>query len=415
MVKYLVDGEMRGIVTEEQKTENFREVSAEENLSLRDLPQSASERSSLPFSLNSVSNEDVSSDQTPQAIPEINFSLLTPVVYFYTWDHLGTVRLITNSYFQIVSKHNYEPYGVELPPYNETSNNTHKFTGQERDQSTNYDYMHFRFYASSMGRFLQPDNIIPDITNPQNWNAYTYVKGNPVNFNDPSGHGPNVPSYPAYIPNTHSFGMSWFDQFDSGWLPWARQTAENSWYFGETRSALGYYHNQYLKGLQKKESVTRQTTSSYTPCNLIGEIISYFAKKVASMFSKNPYFSVVSTLLSGADVFTTLFASEVAWSMYEVNETLSWGVLVGVNTEIFSEGAAAWNSVLKAVTGNLDRSLLESEREAIIASSEEIMILKNDLGYSSYERFFEKELIPATKAAINFMEAFEDAWRRRNI
>jgi RHS repeat-associated protein len=22
----------------------------------------------------------------------------------------------------------------------------------------------------------------------QNWNAYSYVKGNPVNYNDPSGH-----------------------------------------------------------------------------------------------------------------------------------------------------------------------------------------------------------------------------------
>jgi len=43
-----------------------------------------------------------------------------------------------------------------------------------------------------MGRFLKPDNLIPDITNPQNWNAYTYVKGNPVNFNDPSGHYGNA-------------------------------------------------------------------------------------------------------------------------------------------------------------------------------------------------------------------------------
>jgi RHS repeat-associated protein len=50
------------------------------------------------------------------------------------------------------------------------------------------DFMHFRYYASTMGRFLKPDNLIPDITNPQNWNAYSYVKGNPVNFNDPTGH-----------------------------------------------------------------------------------------------------------------------------------------------------------------------------------------------------------------------------------
>jgi len=85
------------------------------------------------------------------------------------------------------SKNHFEPFGLELPLINSTDNRI-IYTGQERDTFTNYDYMHFRFYASSMGRFLQPDNIIPDITNPQNWNAYTYVKGNPVNYNDPSGH-----------------------------------------------------------------------------------------------------------------------------------------------------------------------------------------------------------------------------------
>jgi len=48
--------------------------------------------------------------------------------------------------------------------------------------------MHFRFYASSMGRFLKPDNIIGNMANPQSWNLYSYVNGNPVNLNDPTGH-----------------------------------------------------------------------------------------------------------------------------------------------------------------------------------------------------------------------------------
>jgi RHS repeat-associated protein len=50
------------------------------------------------------------------------------------------------------------------------------------------DYMHFRYYASTMGRFLKPDSLIPNPANPQSWNLYSYVNGNPVNFNDPSGH-----------------------------------------------------------------------------------------------------------------------------------------------------------------------------------------------------------------------------------
>ncbi len=42
----------------------------------------------------------------------------------------------------------------------------------------------------TMGRFLKPDSIVPNAFDPQSWNLYTYVKGNPVNYNDPSGHYP---------------------------------------------------------------------------------------------------------------------------------------------------------------------------------------------------------------------------------
>jgi len=39
-----------------------------------------------------------------------------------------------------------------------------------------------------LGRFLQPDTVVPDGTNPQTWNRYSYVKNNPIVFNDPTGH-----------------------------------------------------------------------------------------------------------------------------------------------------------------------------------------------------------------------------------
>ncbi len=39
-----------------------------------------------------------------------------------------------------------------------------------------------------INHFLQPDTLIPDPSNPQAWNRYSYVGNNPVNFNDPSGH-----------------------------------------------------------------------------------------------------------------------------------------------------------------------------------------------------------------------------------
>jgi len=110
-------------------------------------------------------------------------------VYFYVRDHLGNSRLVLDVDGNIQSRFNYEPYGVELTPLGaNTTNEKYKFTGQERDYDTGMDYMHFRYYASSMGRFLKPDNLIGNIANPQSWNLYSYVNGNPVNFNDPTGH-----------------------------------------------------------------------------------------------------------------------------------------------------------------------------------------------------------------------------------
>jgi outer membrane biosynthesis protein TonB len=54
--------------------------------------------------------------------------------------------------------------------------------------------MHYRFYAAGMGRFMKPDSQFGSSHNPQGFNLYNYVQGNPVNFNDPTGHdGPSPP------------------------------------------------------------------------------------------------------------------------------------------------------------------------------------------------------------------------------
>jgi RHS repeat-associated protein len=110
---------------------------------------------------------------------------------YYATDHLGTVRFtktIDETGAVTTTTHDYEPFGVEITPTDECGN-THKFTGHERDLETGNDYMHFRFFSSNMGRFQKPDsNFDNPLSNPQGWNLYSYVKGNPVNFNDPTGH-----------------------------------------------------------------------------------------------------------------------------------------------------------------------------------------------------------------------------------
>ena len=43
-------------------------------------------------------------------------------------------------------------------------------------------------HSPYINHFLQPDTIIPDPSNPQSWNRYSYVLNNPIRFIDPTGH-----------------------------------------------------------------------------------------------------------------------------------------------------------------------------------------------------------------------------------
>ena len=50
-------------------------------------------------------------------------------------------------------------------------------------------------FRSYINRFLSADTIVPDPTNPQSFNRYSYTRNNPVNFTDPTGHIETACSY----------------------------------------------------------------------------------------------------------------------------------------------------------------------------------------------------------------------------
>jgi RHS repeat-associated protein len=66
------------------------------------------------------------------------------------------------------------------------------FTGHKHDNLAGNDlgliYMNARFYIPALHRFASADTIVPDPTNPQQYNRYTYVLNNPLRFSDPTGH-----------------------------------------------------------------------------------------------------------------------------------------------------------------------------------------------------------------------------------
>ena len=62
------------------------------------------------------------------------------------------------------------------------------FTGKERDAESGNDYFGARYYASTMGRFMSADSgVDQDVSDPQSWNLYSYVRNNPVTKTDSDG------------------------------------------------------------------------------------------------------------------------------------------------------------------------------------------------------------------------------------
>jgi len=76
-----------------------------------------------------------------------------------------------------------------------------------------------RFYHPVLARFIQPDTLIPDPSNPQAFNRYSYVANRPVNFNDPSGHDPwwcegdDLCMYDWFNTHTTTGGDSYFAEY----------------------------------------------------------------------------------------------------------------------------------------------------------------------------------------------------------
>jgi RHS repeat-associated protein len=66
---------------------------------------------------------------------------------------------------------------------------TWNFATYWQDSNTGLDYANNRYYSNGSGRFMTPDPATSSASpqDPQSWNRYAYVIGDPVNRNDPSG------------------------------------------------------------------------------------------------------------------------------------------------------------------------------------------------------------------------------------
>jgi RHS repeat-associated protein len=126
-------------------------------------------------------------------------------IYYLLGGHLGGTNVTANSSGAQISKLLYKPCplrctaGVlrkgETRYSTGTTPTTWRFTGQREDATIGLYYFNARYLDPQLGRFAQPDTIVPEpgdtstglSAGPQALNRYSYVLNNALRYTDPTG------------------------------------------------------------------------------------------------------------------------------------------------------------------------------------------------------------------------------------
>jgi len=111
-------------------------------------------------------------------------------------DALDSVDMVTDNKGRVVVRNEYTPYGENIKDLPDSKNFTKLFkqedllgfTGHMQIPEANLINMKARIYDPVIARFTSPDTMIPHPDMIQAYNRYVYVYGNPLKYNDPSGH-----------------------------------------------------------------------------------------------------------------------------------------------------------------------------------------------------------------------------------
>ena len=105
--------------------------------------------------------------------------------YFYTRDHLGSIREVTDSGGNVRARYAYDPFGRRTRVAGDLEADF-GFTGMFFTLEAGLALATFRAYDPELGRWLSRDPL-PDAEVEEGPNLYSYVASNPINLVDPLG------------------------------------------------------------------------------------------------------------------------------------------------------------------------------------------------------------------------------------
>jgi RHS repeat-associated protein len=104
------------------------------------------------------------------------------VSYFYTKDHLGSIREMTDSSGTIQARYDYDPYG-KVTKLAGSLDADFQYAGYYEHAASGLNLTLFRAYDPNVGKWLSRDRLGES----QGSNLYTYVENNPAYLYDPLG------------------------------------------------------------------------------------------------------------------------------------------------------------------------------------------------------------------------------------
>src|ERR1700741_993348 len=123
------------------------------------------------------------------------FSGATVATNYVVSDHLGSIAVLTDQTGAVVERDAYDAWGKRrnLDGSDDTAcpltaQTPRGFTGHEHIDDLCLIDANARLYDPTLGRFLSPDDIIPEPTDMQSLNRFSYVRNRPLSVTDPTGH-----------------------------------------------------------------------------------------------------------------------------------------------------------------------------------------------------------------------------------
>jgi RHS repeat-associated protein len=107
------------------------------------------------------------------------------VLHYDRYDWQGSARVASTAARTVYSDTSYDAFGI---PYWSSGTANNQYAGLNSDISSGGEQVSAtRRYHPVQGRWISPDSVVPDIYNPQTFNAYHYALNQPTNTTDPGG------------------------------------------------------------------------------------------------------------------------------------------------------------------------------------------------------------------------------------